>query len=139
MSAGTFGEIYFTKLPCSLSDKEHFVVGTQIGRLVIPRITFCWHRANRWPSGLGNVRKRVKVRAAGFRCPHCHSTVLQHPMIVMNGTIYLCKCTLAGLDNRFGFRQPGPKGWSQIQAIYVKAELQAGQFPAAPGTLWGWN
>jgi hypothetical protein len=58
-------------------------------------------------------------------------------MLVLPGTVHLCKCTLVGIDNEL--RQPKTaQGWQRLQQIYIKAEAHAGEFPV-PSELFGCN
>ncbi len=131
--------LYFLPLPDTVSKKPHFVAADIVGgRLVVPKVTICWHRENRWPPGLKRVRKLTKVTTSRFRCPHCQASVLTHDMLVMHGRIHLCRCTLVGVSNKF--HQPDTAElWKKIQRIYSKAEADADEFSLPPTGLHGLN
>ena len=134
-----WNHLYFFPLPDTLTNRPHFIAADLLGgRLIVPKLTICWHRLNKWPPGLKRVRRLTKVRASGFRCPYCHSSVLRHSMLVMNGTILFCRCMLVSVANKL--HQPdSAELWQKTQLIYAKAEACAEEFPLPPSGLYGWN
>jgi hypothetical protein len=131
MNAHRWGEMHFFPLPDTITDAPHFVVGDRIGRVLVPEITICWHRENRWPKGLTTLK--AEIRSTGFKCPSCGASVLSHPKLVLPGEIYLCRCLLYGRSRSFP-RPVSAEVWRRLQAIYAEAKQHAAEFPLLPAT-----
>jgi hypothetical protein len=131
-----WSNLFFLPLPDTVSGCRHLIAADRFGSLLLPKVALCWHRKNKWPRGLKKLRPGV--RSAGFRCEHCRSTVLSHPLGVLKGQVYCCKCMLYSVADRL--RQPDTAAvWQRLQAIYQLAQAHAEEFAVPPTSFNGLN
>jgi hypothetical protein len=62
-----WGEMHLARLPDTVSDAPHFIVGDRIGSVLVPEITICWHRENRWPKGLKKLKAQIRSTGSNVR------------------------------------------------------------------------